>query len=447
MPQHSWFSFAPPEIWIEIFEWASFVPGLMDIDLPNTFEHPTTFMVDGTAYTFRVHDLKASLLTRKALVLVCKDWYSMAMPLLYQCLVVRSVKDAECLCLTLNKSRLRTEEGHGDSALGSYTRHLVVRSRERSDLSEIIPSLPNLQILSFSLAIPSATPSDASGGSGDVDPLFFLRAVLETCGNSLQRISATRLPYSIRCDIDAFTKMCMTMAPQLRTLITPDVSVTRDLAIHSPVLPSLMSTDDRNTEVSLDASPPSSPSEYDFVSVFEFLETRRTFLEKWSPFFSAHGSHLTTVHLRFDIHCRAVHLSMLRIHCPNLRLVVLYFKSVPNRYAVRDMPPVLRVGIHFGDIVPAADFLALSRMLSEMNTVPGRVVRFLHPQDWLMFQAYMKYMEKKDRDGLVHAITTGSFHLEDHNGDRLWPSMTAVTDTECIVRAYFDRLFRPRRAQ
>ncbi|KAI0062064.1 hypothetical protein BV25DRAFT_1838586 [Artomyces pyxidatus] len=339
--QESYTDWTPPELWIDIFEWATFVPGLNDVDLPNPFDHLTIFTPGDAEHTFRERDVKASVFTQKSIVLVCKDWLTIATPLLYRCLIVRNRMVAERLGFTLNASQLLAGQC-GGASVGSHTRHLIIQSRERCDLSIIASSLPNLQILTcFDPTTPLVIPSEAIPSINDltsrdttpVDALSFLRALLGTCGSSLRRIGVKRLPYSIRRDVTTFTNMCMNMAPRLHTLDIPEVSLTRDLDLRPSAHPASTTDDIQNHEFLLPTW--SSPDE--ILTIFQIMEIKKRLLDQWLPFFHIHGPFLTTVHLRFDsLHgfgsasrVASGKLSMVRTHCPNLRYLVLHFPSVP----------------------------------------------------------------------------------------------------------------------
>ncbi|KAI0062059.1 hypothetical protein BV25DRAFT_691555 [Artomyces pyxidatus] len=198
-----------PEMWLEIFEWATFVPHLMNIDVANPFDYPGTSSTIDNPWSHV--DLDASLHQRLTLILVCKTWYSLANPILYRCLVVRNKKAAICLGLTLKASRLRCESSDSaEPAVGSFVRHLVVRLRERCDLADIARHLPNLSILTaFNLEKANAPleelifiddpPDERRGLQVEIRVLpptvSFMQALVETCG-----------PFLRKLDIDGFPK-------------------------------------------------------------------------------------------------------------------------------------------------------------------------------------------------------------------------------------------------
>ena len=68
-----------PEIWLKIFDFATFVPGAFDTAPQDLFAYPMPLSQDEIHYV-----LRRTVVTKRNLVLVCKSWHEMATPLLYQ---------------------------------------------------------------------------------------------------------------------------------------------------------------------------------------------------------------------------------------------------------------------------------------------------------------------------------------------------------------------------
>ncbi|KAA1477697.1 hypothetical protein DENSPDRAFT_885305 [Dentipellis sp. KUC8613] len=84
----------PPEIWLSIFEHAAFVPHIFDTDFADPIEFPDTpIPFDKSAE----NELKASLVTKLALICVCKSWHDLAIPLLYRAVAARDPQSLLCL--------------------------------------------------------------------------------------------------------------------------------------------------------------------------------------------------------------------------------------------------------------------------------------------------------------------------------------------------------------
>ncbi|TFY57690.1 hypothetical protein EVG20_g8440 [Dentipellis fragilis] len=89
---------APPEIWFTIFEHATFVPHAFDVNSGDPFDIAGAPLPhDGTIQK----NLIASLSTKRSLVLVCKSWHELAMPLLYQAVAAGSNSSLQSLRNTL----------------------------------------------------------------------------------------------------------------------------------------------------------------------------------------------------------------------------------------------------------------------------------------------------------------------------------------------------------
>ncbi|TFY56242.1 hypothetical protein EVG20_g9006 [Dentipellis fragilis] len=76
----------PPEIWLSIFERATFVPHAFDTDEANPFDNTGIPILFDNLVEER---LKASLSAKRSLILVCKLWRELATPLLYQAVIAR----------------------------------------------------------------------------------------------------------------------------------------------------------------------------------------------------------------------------------------------------------------------------------------------------------------------------------------------------------------------
>ncbi|TFY70961.1 hypothetical protein EVG20_g2048 [Dentipellis fragilis] len=72
----------PPEVWTNVFEFAAFVPGLMDVDVADPFDVPHS---NTPTEPFDPEESSESTATLCSLVRVCRKWYAIAMPVLYRC--------------------------------------------------------------------------------------------------------------------------------------------------------------------------------------------------------------------------------------------------------------------------------------------------------------------------------------------------------------------------
>ncbi len=69
----------PPEIWLRIHRWATFVPNAFDKDVPDPFSYPPPLSQDEIQ-----DEMRRSLKTKRSLVLVCKLWNELYTRFLYE---------------------------------------------------------------------------------------------------------------------------------------------------------------------------------------------------------------------------------------------------------------------------------------------------------------------------------------------------------------------------
>ncbi|KAI0745268.1 hypothetical protein C8Q76DRAFT_605379 [Earliella scabrosa] len=119
----------PPELWLEIFRYATHVPRSRPVVPGDPFapERPVDFARDLNSPT-------QAMRTKCALVQVCRAWRTMTTELLYEHVVIGSARRLEMFCRTVRESRkgagegldgvAGTEEGLGH---GRWVRHLEVQ--------------------------------------------------------------------------------------------------------------------------------------------------------------------------------------------------------------------------------------------------------------------------------------------------------------------------------
>ncbi|KAJ7141214.1 hypothetical protein C8R44DRAFT_762956 [Mycena epipterygia] len=159
----------PLEIWLEIFQWSTYVYGATTIEPmdPFTLKHaPTDVMGPNTPIL--------SMRTKCALVRVCRSWRRIAIQILYQHIVIRSPSRAALILQVLRDSH------SAKSNYGHWTRHieLYTHARGSSDIRflqtvfRIFQYCPRLRVLSATWRI--------------VVPKEFLNAVSTLYGPTLQ---------------------------------------------------------------------------------------------------------------------------------------------------------------------------------------------------------------------------------------------------------------------
>ncbi|TFK53713.1 hypothetical protein OE88DRAFT_1655973 [Heliocybe sulcata] len=139
----------PSELWIYIFELATYVPGLLETGCHDPFSGTGPLLIDEGR-----HEMNRPLCTKRSLVLVCKLWCKLAWPLLHRVLIV------ECVVGHILPQFDLGNEVKLDGALlprGANVRrlhcilHTTVPADDPAieDLSTFIRSLPRLEIFSL----------------------------------------------------------------------------------------------------------------------------------------------------------------------------------------------------------------------------------------------------------------------------------------------------------
>ncbi|KIM37654.1 hypothetical protein M413DRAFT_259032 [Hebeloma cylindrosporum] len=139
----------PPEIWITVLRHAT---GDYELAFPSELRFET--IGPPMWYTSeRLKRFRKALVTKRNIVLVCKTWYAMACPFLYEHIVLGRNKVLAPLCDGLSRAALENRK------VGWWTERLDVRMRDATQtpgatfatLADILAHLPNLCILTFSI--------------------------------------------------------------------------------------------------------------------------------------------------------------------------------------------------------------------------------------------------------------------------------------------------------
>ncbi|PPQ95337.1 hypothetical protein CVT26_008182 [Gymnopilus dilepis] len=145
----------PVEIWLEIFQFSTYVHHNATIKPLDPFTPKRT-----TTNALGANTPLSAMRTKLALVLVCRSWRHIAQQMLYEHLVIRSPVRASIILNALRSSRLPNEPEVGDSKLrlgyGQFVRHIEVftYARGSGELSflqtvfQILSCCPNLRTLS-----------------------------------------------------------------------------------------------------------------------------------------------------------------------------------------------------------------------------------------------------------------------------------------------------------
>ena len=151
------YPFIPNEIWLHIFELATYVPGILDPDMHDPFDIP----MDANSRLFYLRSeqshIRKSLLTKHHIVWVCKLWCALAMPLLYQAVILRQMHGVHSLHAMLMQQR--AQENSDEALYGFWVHCADVNLRFDQDgdgntedlsvLAKVIRYFPNLCVLAI----------------------------------------------------------------------------------------------------------------------------------------------------------------------------------------------------------------------------------------------------------------------------------------------------------
>jgi hypothetical protein len=141
--------FLPPEIWLEVFRHATWVPGALDID-----DHDAIVAYSSDEHAVCLQSAyDASMETKQAIRLVCSGWLAIAAPLTLQYCMIRSGRQAAQLAHLLDTFAATYP---GARSYGWYTTRLEVLLEGAHDwdvlhsnaVIRILEHCPNLRIFS-----------------------------------------------------------------------------------------------------------------------------------------------------------------------------------------------------------------------------------------------------------------------------------------------------------
>ena len=165
----------PLELWLEIFQFATYVHRSTSIGLLNPFT-PKRTINNIMATNMQISAVR----TKLALVLVCKSWKMIADRFLYEHLVIRSPARANAVLEALLAARVQLENGNIDIGYGRWPSHIEIFTHCRGandmrflhTLFHIFQCCPNVRHFSGSWMHPL--------------PVEFLDAIAKLYGPTLQ---------------------------------------------------------------------------------------------------------------------------------------------------------------------------------------------------------------------------------------------------------------------
>ncbi|KDQ60207.1 hypothetical protein JAAARDRAFT_32581 [Jaapia argillacea MUCL 33604] len=397
----------PPEIWLSIFHLATTVPQALDTDFRDPFELPSPSSSKQVGRS--VYD---SLVTKRYLVRVCKDWYQLASRFLYREVVIGRGRTLVSLRSTLLESQRRAEEAlaGGDEvrSLGWYTLRFELATRtctsleDMSPLSELLElidifrCLPNLQIL---IVIPAERYYPPW-------PVSVLSSLGSHCGQSLRVIRWCRHPCPSASE---WTRL-------LRT--TPNLRVLRFPTYHDHIqigglklgtaLPQLASIE-RSSRTQHFLQTTSTDRIFPSLQHLSISASR-------PPMFllTPYGSQLTCVTITALRDDRALH--RITDSCPNLHKMVICLQ-VPDRLPGH-LPNITHLGLRF-DMMNVSKHTAEGVFLglTTMDAPNLEVLRFL---DRVLLDR-VRERQPKVFNWAVELLSECRYRIEDCNGVAIDP--------------------------
>lgn len=368
----------PPELWYEILRVATAVPGVLEPEIYDPSDRPIEVCVAKQQKL-----LRQSLVTKRYVVRVCKQWHELATPLLYEALTVGLSRAMSSLCATLMDSNRRGDHTSNDyRPLGWHTKRLDIAIRDSrlqshyasmlfDHITNVIGCLPRLSIAIFYIA--------HDQGDSTSSPAAMTEALANTCGPSL------------RC-LYFFGKMrpsgihlykVLQAAPRLRVLHGVDnpSELSNPLELPNLNMPELTSlTIPRFDGLMRNNLPNIREIRFRIVMVPASTSLRDACIELYG-----HG--LTIVHLEkvYDIVLLRRALNMLIRHCPNLMRLVLVLDSWaclhtdPNEELLLPPTPYLVLRCYRRAQGFAVEYRILFDTLSRMKGPNLKVVCFSDP--------------------------------------------------------------------
>ena len=201
----------PMEVWLLIFQLATEVPFAFLPKVESPFDLPPR-----PTHKQMTAELSRSLLTKRYVALVCKAWNEVATPLLYNAVLLRSVRGVRAAWDTFCDSEETTRFGHyvkriDLSMRDSRTHHtLTPQLIERDQIAGILRQLPNLSIFTMHTRV--------RGG----DSNCIADALADTSTSTLQTIEwAGRHTFDHMCLSGASWTRLVSSCPNLKSLDGP----------------------------------------------------------------------------------------------------------------------------------------------------------------------------------------------------------------------------------
>lgn len=418
----------PPETWQHILQWAILVPGSLDPNAEDPFDcsEPRHWRNRLTSHGICEEQdrIRRSLVTKRYIIRVCKQWYALGIPLLYESIFVGRQRYLELLLDTLRRSPGHASPDSGSLQLGWWTRRLDFRMRDippegslgkasEDTIVEIFALLPRLSIF-------------VSGSAHSAQSCFKMTLdmslhLANACSQTLQMISWN----------NAQAKNWVRYHPELTSMVLERLLALRTLHTDFTFMNDVTQVA-ANTSPQLNFLTTSFPLDFllaDNQVAPAFLALRQLYIQAdfgdgWypsrSPFLIAHGASLTALYLHYSEgdNIRGSFLPLMSSqYCPRLVHLVLV---CPNWMVLHDLR-IPRQITHLGLLCTKAQAMNvvyddLFRTLVTVMSPPTpllRVIRFLDPRGAVDLRNHHR---KALRRGLSR-LASYDLRVEDHEGN------------------------------
>ncbi|KAI6111195.1 hypothetical protein F5141DRAFT_772087 [Pisolithus sp. B1] len=414
----------PPEVWDHIFEIATHVPYTL---VPEIFEKSTLI---GDDYNELCRPaLKTAFATKRNLVLVCKQWWHLAIRYLYRAILIDNPRKILSICSTLRNYANGMGAVPGAKPLGWWAERLDVVIRgaaaDEEPLVDVIMCLPNLAVVSLDIR---------ERRSKDELILRYILNALRHAASSLRVLDwsmESSDPATLLIErqlVAELSRLCI-----LRSRYMPWT----DGFIPQNVLSSLTTLAVKRMLITEGGIPGGSGLEDRQISLREVvIDMTYDDFESWSIFTGRYGIFLTSVHLTY---CDNRYLVMIKQSCPNIRRLTL---SVINfsclTHDMLSLPPIVYLGLNTLGVYPT--WMESESLFSALATLRGtlptlRVVQLTNPVDVARLST-IHYYEMAVR-ALEKDLAQCAFRIEDHDGNVLLETLEAVGEPLYCLKYLF----------
>ena len=396
----------PPELWLNIITFATWAPRDVEAYLSKK-SHSR-----GYWWGIRHPDLKSAFVTRRFLIRVCRQWRSLATPLLYEHIIIGRAKFASSLRHTLAASERGAESTENYRSLGSWTKRLDVAIRDSDDklpggldvkdLCSIIRSLPNLTAIVFSLPSKCFAPA--------ILPESILDALVETCSITLHDMLWTTT--SLLPDREQWCSF-LTKMPGLRRLGCPITYTSPHHTLQAVTLPSISGLTITPSSIEVSAAFDDT-NHFPSLQELVYLRWGVTGPSRLEALLRVSGQTITRVVLSVDdSYALRSELIALKRFCPNLIRLDIACRSWRDLSSLYDIPPVSFLGLHCSQLrAKSREYQWLFDILHAARPFTLKVIRFL---DHRIVENLRSCHPNAYKVG-IHVLTICDCRVEDHEG-------------------------------